>query len=158
MATTDELLGNRLFQDISVLNLERVLLISEEVVFAPGTRIFEEGEKADVLYVIREGVLDLTFRFKIGQVEGELTIDSKGRGESVGWSALVPPHCYTLAGVCRESLKVLVMDGDSLLKICRDDRDFGFFLMRNIAEIVGTRMKQLQAMFIQEVQRGIKMP
>ncbi len=158
MATTDALSGSKLFRDIPVLKLEQVLLISKEVVFVPGTRIFEEGEQAGILYVIQKGILDLTFRFKIGEVEGELTIDSKGRGESVGWSALVPPHHYTLAGVSRESLTALAMDGNSLLNICRDDREFGYFLMRNIAGIVGTRMKQLQSMFLQEVQRGIQMP
>jgi len=158
MATADELLGNKLFRDISALNLEKVLLIAEEATFAPGTRIFREGEEAGALYVILEGILDLTFQFKIGEVESELTLDSKGKGESVGWSALVPPHRYTLTGVCRKSVKALSMDGDSLLNICRDDRNFGFLLMRNIAGIVGTRMKQLQTMFIQEVQRGINMP
>ncbi len=158
MATADELLGNKLFRDISALNLEKILLITEEVTFVPGTRIFREGENADSLYVIQEGILDLNFQFKIGGVESELTIDSKGKGDSVGWSAVVSPHRYTLTGVCRKSIKALSMNGDSLLNICRDDRDFGFLLMRNIAGIVGTRMKQLQTMFIQEVQRGINMP
>lgn len=158
MATADVLLGNKLFRDISALNLEKILLIAEETTFAPGTRLFREGEKADVLYVIIEGILDLTFEFKIGEVGTELTLDSKGKGDSVGWSALVPPHRYTLAGVCRKSMKALSMNGDSLLNLCRDDKNFGFLLMRNISGIVATRMKQLQTMFIQEVQRGIKMP
>jgi CRP-like cAMP-binding protein len=156
MATADALMGNKLFREISTLNLERLLLMAKEVSFPAGERIFHEGEKAQFLYVIQEGVLDLTFHLKMGGVESDLTIDKKGKGESVGWSALVSPHLYTLSGVCRKPLKALIFDGESLLELCREDPTFGFVLMRNVAELVGTRMKQLETMFIQEIQRGIK--
>lgn len=158
MGTADVLKQTQLFQNIAESKLEKVALLTEEKSFPEGSILFSEGNTADVLYVIQEGVLDLTFNFKVGEVEHKITIDAKMSFDCVGWSALIPPHRYTLFGICREPLTTLVLDGQSLLQIIKEDPEFGFYFMQNIATLISNRMQQLQSMFIQEVRRGISLP
>lgn len=158
MISVDVLTKNRLFNNVSSITLAKIMLLTKEASFVEGTRILSAGDKADVLYIILDGVLDLTFCLKIGQVESEITIDTKRRGDTVGWSALISPYIYTLSCVCREPLRVLTINGEALLSLSDEDPEFGHILMRNIAELIRARMKQIQDMFIKEVQRGISMP
>jgi CRP-like cAMP-binding protein len=155
MATIEDLMQSNLFKGIEAAELEKVLLNTKEETFLSGKRIFNEGEAADLLYIILDGILDLTFKFKMGEVETEITADTKGRGHSVGWSAIISPHVYTLSGICRENVNVLTVDRKTMLSLCEENPHFGFIFMHNIAGLVGSRMKQLQSMFIKEVQRGI---
>jgi len=157
MAGTEDLTQNQLFQGIAHEKIEKIMLYTTEVSYPVKARVFSEEDAAYLLYIILDGVLDLTFRFRIGNVESEIAIDTKGKGDSVGWSALVPPHIYTLSGVCRKPLRMLSIEGPSLLHLCEEDTEFGFLLMQNVAEIIGTRMKRFESMFTREVQRGISM-
>jgi len=151
----EELIRSNLFRGLSTSELEKVAVIAKEVTFPAGFRIFSEGERAETLYVIKEGIIDLTFGFKLGKVKSEITIETKGQGDSVGWSALIPPHIYTLSGVSRNFVQALVFDGKSMLQVCKEDSKFGAVFMQNVAELVGNRLTRLQSMFIQEVQRGV---
>jgi len=155
MGAADVLKQTRLFRDIDESKLEKIALLAREESFQKDSIIFSEGDNAESLYVIVGGVLDLNFNFMIGEVEQKITIDSKEAGECVGWSAVIPPHRYTLFGICREPLDVLVLEGQSLLQVISEDPVFGFLFMQNIATLISTRMQQLQSMFIQEVRRGI---
>ncbi len=155
MATVEDLMQSNLFKGIEAAELEKVLLNVKEETFPSGKRIFNEGEEADLLYIILDGILDLTFNLKMGDVETEITTDTKGRGHSVGWSAMISPHVYTLSGICRENVNALTVDRGTMLSLCEENPHFGFIFMQNLAGLVGSRMKQLQSMFIKEVQRGI---
>lgn len=158
MRTPDEFMETRLFRGVSTTQMAKIMLSAREVSFPGGARIFTEGEEADLLHVLLKGVVDLTFLLRIGGVETEVTIDTKQKGDSLGWSSIIPPHIYTLSGNCRTEVSALVVEGRSLLSACEEDPDFGFVFMKNISEVIGTRLRKIQAMFIHEVQRGISMP
>ncbi len=158
MISVDVLTKNKIFTGVSSVTLAKIMLLTKEVSFVEETRIFSEGGKADMLYIILDGVMDLTFCLKIGEVESEITIDTKKRGDTVGWSALISPHIYTLSCVCPKPMRALSIHGEELLSLADEDPEFGYMLMRNIAQLIRARMKQIQDMFIKEIQRGISMP
>lgn len=158
MTTAGEFMHTKLFQGVSTTDMAKIMLLAKEVSFPDGARVFSQGNRADLLYVILDGILDLTFHLKVGEVESEITIDTKRKGDSVGWSSIIAPQTYTLSGICRSPLSALTVEGESLYSLCEQDPNFGFVFMRNIAELIGTRMRQVQSMFIQEIQRGISMP
>ncbi len=155
MAKTDELTETIMFRGIPLAGLERVALLAQEVSCPANAHLFQEGEKADRVYLIREGHLDLTFRLTLAEAESEITIDHKGGGDSVGWSAVITPHVYTLSAACRSPVKLYAFEGPALMELCEENPRFGAVFMRNVAGIVSARVKRLQQMFIQEVQRGI---
>ncbi len=155
MPIMEELMSNSLFKGLSETKLEKVVVMAKDVTFPAGFRIFSEGDRAGLLYVVQEGIIDLTFSFKVGTIKSEITIETKGKGDSIGWSAVISPHTYTLSGVSRDQVQALAFDGENLLRACKEDSGFGTVFMGNIAELVGSRLTRLQSMFIQEVQRGV---
>ncbi len=155
MAKTDELAQTSMFHGIPLNGLERVALLAKEVSSPAEAHLFREGEKADRVYLIRDGHLDLTFSLTLAEAENELTIDHKGRGDAVGWSAVIAPHVYTLSAVCRNAVSLYAFEGSALIELCEEDPRFGSVFMRNVTGIVGARVTQLQQMFIKEVQRGM---
>ncbi len=155
MAKTDELAQSSMFHGIPLAGLERVALLAKEVSSPAQAHLFRKGEKADRVYLIRDGHLDLTFMVTLAEAESELTIDHKGQGDAVGWSAVIAPHIYTLSAVCRNTVSLYAFEGPALMELCEEDLRFGSLFMRNVAGIVGARVSQLQQMFIKEVQRGI---
>ncbi len=155
MAKTDELAQSSMFHGIPSAGLERVALLAKEVSSPAQSHLFRGGEKADRLYLIRDGHLDLTFSVILAEAESEITIDHKGQGDVVGWSAVIAPHVYNLTAVCRNAVSLYAFEGPALIKLCEEDPLFGSVLMKNVAGIAGARVTQLQKMFIEEVQRGI---
>jgi CRP-like cAMP-binding protein len=155
MAKTDELAQTSMFHGIPLTGLERVALLAEEVSSPADTHLFRGGEKADRVYLIQDGHLDLTFSLTLAEAESEITIDHKGQGDSVGWSAVIAPHVYILSAVCRNAVSLLAFDGPALIELCEEDPRFGSVFMRNVAGIVGARVARFQQMFIKEVQRGM---
>ena len=66
------------------------------------TVIFEKGHRADFLYILDEGRIDMLIRDK------ELTIcNLTDPGEVFGWSSIVEKGIYTASCICRTETKTL---------------------------------------------------
>ncbi len=72
--------GASLFAGLAPALLGRIAEVSEEVYYAPGAMVFEQGEVADALYCVLEGEASLLLdshpvrRFRPGEVFGEMGI------------------------------------------------------------------------------------
>jgi CRP-like cAMP-binding protein len=111
--------------------------------YPAGSILFGEGSEARTLYLLADGAVDLIFAMPGGERTGTtVTIDE--RGETIGWSALVPPHAYRSAGSCRTAVVVLEVDRDALVPILETNTHMGYILMRNVAALVGRRLLQVE--------------
>ncbi|MBU8910658.1 MAG: cyclic nucleotide-binding domain-containing protein [Desulfobacterales bacterium] len=71
--------------------------------------IFEKGSRADFLYILEEGNIDLLIKDK------ELTICSLTEpGEVFGWSSIVEKGIYTASCISRARTKVLKISKDKI--------------------------------------------
>jgi CRP/FNR family transcriptional regulator, cyclic AMP receptor protein len=57
--------------------------------FDAGERLFRQGGAAEVFYLVRHGLVAIETHIPN---RGELTIETAGPGEIVGWSWLLPPY------------------------------------------------------------------
>lgn len=111
--------------------------------YPDGTCLFLEKSEAKTLYLLLEGNIELCFELP-GDRSEVTTITTEEPGETIGWSAIVPPHIYRLSGYCRGETTVYEIDSGSLTILFEANYHLGCIFMRNIAELVGERFYQIQ--------------
>ncbi len=126
------------FQVMSTEHFNKMAGIARLVKFEPGQVIFHEGDKEDYLYVVVEG-----------RVAIEISVPGRGRMriltadpmDEVGWSSVTPVVRQRTAGA-RAVLpsRLLAFDAAELRKLCDEDHDFGYFVMRRLANVVAGRL------------------
>ena len=124
---------------------------------AASESLFTLGSVADCVYLIERGRVALTLPMHVRGHEQELSIEERGPGETVGWSALIPPHRFTLSATALIETAVLALPRAALLAHFAACPDIGYVVTGNIAAIVGQRLQVFQAMWMREMQRMVKL-
>lgn len=125
-----------LFGEISPKVMNEITDICVEEVYEKGATIFDQGEAAENLYILREGTLNLMV--KNG---GSLVFSLSKPGEVFGWSSLFESGRYTASGICDTDLKVVKIERKKLYKILKDNPEAGFKVIRRVAGVIADRLK-----------------
>jgi CRP/FNR family cyclic AMP-dependent transcriptional regulator len=112
-----------------------------EMQFEAGRSIFEEGSPANRFYLILEGKVVLESELA---ERGMLPIQTLGPGDDLGWSWLFPSHYLHLSARAVEPTKTIFFFGTRLREQCDQDHEFGYELMKRIAEVVIQRLRATQ--------------
>lgn len=109
--------------------------ISTEELLPEGHVLFNKGDPADYLYILEEGLVEIT-------VQGEeRLIFSVDEFDSVfGWSALVEPREYTATAKCKKSCKLVRVDGNRLMRIFQNNPEEGLAVMSRLAGVIAGRL------------------
>ena len=143
MSETTELFADGLFKGLAPDEAKAFLRRCQEKSYTDGTNLFKEQHDADKLYLILSGEIEL--HFEMHQRENaDTTITALKPGETVGWSAVVPPHKYALSGYCRGKTTLLEIDRDTLEVLFEANYHLAFIFMRNIAVLAGERVHHVQ--------------
>ena len=126
------------FLDLSSESIQRLAAIAEIQSFDADEVIFTEGEQHPYLYVILEGSVQLE-SYVPGH--GPLIIFTAESLDVIGWSSLTPVvrQKTSTARVLKRTI-LLTFQADNLMKVCENDCDLGFIIMRRLANIVASRM------------------
>ena len=131
-----------LFKGLEKRYLERVAPLCRGASYQEAARIFEEGDEAKELYVLRESqvALEIEVRPVPDRPAIPAAVEVVTKGEAFGWSALVEPHVYTSSVRCSSNCQVLAIRGDRLRRIMDDDPSLGYGLMRQLAKPIFVRL------------------
>lgn len=129
--------------------------IAQERRFTRNELIFTQSDEADELMVVASGKIQLEIPVSILGELRTIAFETKGYGEVVGWSALVPPHEFTLSARAIEPTTVAAFPRSELMMLFTSDPGVGFRIMKNIAAIVGNRLHHTRAMWGREIQRSL---
>ncbi|MFF9410594.1 Crp/Fnr family transcriptional regulator [Streptomyces anandii] len=115
----------------------RLLSLAHEVSFDVGTRLFEEGQRADRFWIIRTGTVALDLH-----VPGRraAAIESLGRGELVGWSWHYPPHVWHLGAGAASPVRAYEFDAEAVRTLCAQDPEFGRAVACWVGQAVAHRL------------------
>jgi CRP-like cAMP-binding protein len=149
--------GGELLDGLTAEQAAAVKALGSTVALAAGESLFRLGSDADRLFVVERGRIALSLPMRVGQQEEEVLVEERAAGQAVGWSALVPPHRFTLTATAQVDTQVLALPRAALLAHFADRPDVGYAVTRNVAAVTGQRLQVFQAMWLREMQRMVRM-
>ena len=144
-----------LLEGLEVGEARDLLTLAVSVSLSPGQVLFTLGEEATRLYVIQAGLITLTMPLQIASRQEEVPIDERLPGQTVGWSALIPPHRFTLTATATIATDLLAFPREDLLRHFEREPRVGYVVSRNVAALVGERFDVFQAMWLRQVQQMV---
>jgi CRP-like cAMP-binding protein len=145
MPSLDFLRRTMIFDGLPEESLSKVAECCSEIECKAGDRIFRDGEKAETMYIVMEGRVDLRFEVPGRPSSPEDTISSMRQGQPFGWSALVQSPIYSLSAYsATEKSRLLAVSRECLLALFDEEPKTGFVVMSNLAEVIRIRFHQLQ--------------
>jgi CRP-like cAMP-binding protein len=118
------------------MNPAQLQLLAEsalEMKFEPGQKFFEAGSPANRFYLILEGKVVL--ESELAEPGTMLPVQTLGPGDNLGWSWLFPPYLVHLGAYAVEPTRVIFFYGTRLREQCEQNHEFGYELMKRIAEV-----------------------
>jgi CRP/FNR family cyclic AMP-dependent transcriptional regulator len=103
-----------------------------------GEIFFHEGDKQDFIYIVLEGRVSLDISVPH---HGKVRFCTAEPYDVFGWSSVTPGiHQRTAGAVAVLDSKVACLDAEKLRQMAENDHDFGYLLMRRLANVVASRL------------------
>jgi CRP-like cAMP-binding protein len=146
-----------LLNGLSRTNVESTLALGTRISLSSGDELFRLGTDADCLYLIAHGQVSLTLPMQVRGQERDVLVEERTAGQTVGWSALIPPHRFTLRAVATVETEVIALSREDLQKHLADYPEIGYMVSLNLAAVIGQRLQLFQAMWLREVARMVEL-
>ena len=146
-----------LLMGIDAGSAAEILALGNRLVLSSGAELFHLGDRADNLFLIQRGRLRLTLPMHVrGHVE-EVLVEERVPGQTVGWSALIPPYRFTLTATAPLESEVTALSRDGLLAYFEEHPAIGQAVALNLAATIGERLHLFQTMWLREMQRTVEL-
>jgi len=122
-----------------------------------GASLFRLGDPAECLFLTESGRIRLTLPMQVRGREEDVLIEEKLPGQTVGWSALIPPYRFTLTATAALETEVIALSREALRSYFESEPSAGYKIGLNLAIVVGRRLQLVQAMWLREVQRTVEL-
>jgi len=145
-----------LFRDLRADDLRRVVAIGKGETLDAGQYLFLLGDDANELFVVLRGSLSLCLPITLGGSVKDITVESVGEGQVLGWSALVRPYRFTLSARAVEPSEVVGFERRELQQLFEADSGIGYSVLTHVSETMGIRLVTFQALWVRELQRAVE--
>ena len=145
-----------LFEGLDDEGIRRVADIGRYKALRAGEYLFLLGEDAANFYVVIRGKVNLCFPMPLGGEVKDITVESVGEGQALGWSALVKPYRFTLSARATEPTDVVSFPRRSLMDLFDAEPRLGHLFFMRLSELIGVRLETFQALWARELQRLVE--
>jgi len=142
MVSTEWLKKTELFRILGESHLSILLSHSSVESFPEGKTIFRQGDEANHLYLLIEGMIDLSF--KTGEKIDFLTSKIEKEGAAFGVPSLIEPFRYNLTATCLKSSKVFVIDAVRVRMEMEKDPRMGMEILKKLVSIYFNRLNEMR--------------
>lgn len=140
MKTIDSLVAEvPAFHDLTPAHLELMSGCASNVHFRANDYVFRQGERADVFYALRDGLVALEIFVPARE---PVTIETLHAGDLLGWSWLFPPYRWSFDARVVEDASAISFDGSCLRGKSDADHDLGYELMRRFSAVMVERLQE----------------
>ena len=128
--------------------LEKLIPITDLLLFDENEFIFRQGDKSDRLFMLKEGkvLLELDVSDKI-----TVSVSSIKSGQTFGWSAMLEEANYTVNALCSERCEVLSIRSEKLKTLLEHDHTMGYILSQRLLAIMKKRYDIRTEQFIRTI-------
>ena len=145
-----------LLKDLTAEEVQRVLSLGTRIAVPSGASLFRLGDPAERLFLIERGRISLTLPMQVRGSEENVVVEERTSGQTVGWSALIPPYKFTLAATAPLETEVIALPREELRKYFAMNPTVGYKITLNLAIVIGHRLQLFQAMWLREMQRTVE--
>jgi len=124
------------FSDDQLAELSK---ITEKKSFKKGAQIYQEGDRANQIYLVTKGLVSMN-KIAPGEKVG-ISFEKRERGDLFGTACFMKPQEYTLNALSMQPTEVMSIDGDKLFELFQKDPDLGYKFMKEVAKIYFERYK-----------------
>ena len=145
MVTTQDLKKMVIMTHLKNHMLDRIISITDVLIFEDQEIIFRQGDIADRFYLVKRGKVLLEQRLaeKI-----TVSVGSIKPGFAFGWSTMIEEGYYTTDAVSAEPCEIYSMKGDKIRALCDKDPYMGYLLSRRLLVILKKRYDHRTDQFI----------
>ena len=146
-----------LLQGLPPNEVDKVLSLGSRLTLTSGAELFHMGTPADSLYLVSQGRIKLTLPMQIRGQEQDVFVEERSPGQTVGWSALIPPHQFTLTATAPLQTEMIALSREALRAHCAAFPAIGYAISLNLAAVIGQRLQLFQAMWLREMERMVEL-
>ncbi len=146
---------NELARDLEPSEIEALATITQLETVEAGSRLFRLGESADALLMVARGTVALTLPVIVHGDSREVTLDEKGAGSLIAWSALVPPHKLTLSGKAMTNVALLRLDQAKLKDLFVARPELHLKIVRSLNRVIAGRLAVMEGLLVRRLQQWI---
>jgi len=148
---------HELLNGLSSDEAEQVLKLGTRLIVPSGAELFRLGDHADRLFLTERGRIRLTLPMQVRGREEDIFVEERSPGQTVGWSALIPPYRFTLTATAPllEAV-VIALPREALREYLAANPAAGYKIALNLAVVIGHRLQMFQTMWLREMQRTVE--
>jgi len=148
---------HELLNGLSPTEAEKVLELGTRLIVPTGTSLFRLGDPADRLFLVKRGRIRLTLPMQVRGREEDIFVEERAPGQTVGWSALIPPYRFTLTATAPLfEAEVIALSQEALRQYFAANPAAGHKIALNLAVVIGHRLQLFQTMWLREMQRTVE--
>lgn len=130
-----------MFEGLTDKQIMKIEGISDEQVLRPGETLFKQFDKADRLYWVKSGFIEVIVDYSTST--GGVVIRNLGKGQSVGEMSWVDrgARSATARAITHDTI-VVSISFNALDDLCQRNPKIGYRIFRNIAVDLSFRLRQ----------------
>ena len=145
-----------LLNGLSPAEVEQILELGTRLIVPSGTLLFRLGDPADRLFLTERGRIRLTLPMHLRGKEEDVLVEERSPGQTVGWSALIPPYRFTLSAAASLDTEVIALPQKALREYMAAQPAVGCKIALNLAVVIGHRLQLFQTMWLREMERTVQ--
>lgn len=145
-----------LLEGLPQAEVDKALALGTRITLASGEELFGLGSQADSLFLIERGRIRLTLPMQVRGHQEDILVEERSPGQTVGWSALIPPYRFTLKATAPLESEVIAIPREALQGYFADNPATAYAVALNLAAVIGHRLQLFQAMWLREIQRMVE--
>ncbi len=148
MITLDDLKQMFMLRYLTDEMLEKLIPVTDLLLFDENEFIFRQGDEADRLYMLMEGkvLLELDVSDSI-----TVSVSSIKPGQAFGWSAMLEEASFSVNALCSERCEVLSIRSEKLKALLEQDHTMGYILSQRLLVIMKKRYDIRTEQFIKTI-------
>ncbi|MGA9062194.1 MAG: cyclic nucleotide-binding domain-containing protein [Terracidiphilus sp.] len=148
---------HELLDGLTPAEADQVLALGTEMTVPCGASLFRLGDPAECLYLTVRGRIRLSFPMQVRDREEDILVEEKSPGQTVGWSALVPPYRFTLSATAPLETELIALPREALRVYFESYPAVAYKIVVNLAIVVGHRLQLVEAMWLREMRRTVEL-
>jgi CRP-like cAMP-binding protein len=141
-----------IFTNLDPGQLEVLRGMMDTVTLPAGTRVFDQGERTEYLYLVISGEVSVRFKPYDGPA---ITVATVRPGGVFGWSAALGRATYTSSAHAVSETEAYRVLGISLQRLCECDPDTGGVILERLAAVVTERLSSTPNQIVTLLAQGL---